>query len=176
MKFGFVACALALWTGGLPAQTANPLSAELLQSYTIVRTNLLKMARKMPDEAYAFRPTPEIETFGRRVAHIAGANYRTCSGVKGENKTLNLASQTAKAELVASLEESFAYCDSVFQSLTDTSAVEMVSGRIGSPPSPEPRTRLSTLWNVVRHSNELYGYMSVYLRLKGVVPPSSSPD
>jgi hypothetical protein len=52
----------------------------------------------------------------------------------------------------------------------------MVNGRIGSPPTPDPRTRLSTMWNVVRHSNELYGYMSVYLRLNGVVPPSTGPD
>lgn len=160
----------------LSAQTANPLSTELRQMYTIVKTNLLKMAQKMPEEDYAFRPTPEIETFGRRVAHIAGANLRTCAGLKGETKSLDAASKTAKADLVHALEDSFAYCDGVFQSLTDVAALEMVNGRFGSPPSPEPRTRLSTLWNVVRHSNELYGYMSVYLRLKGVVPPSSSPD
>ena len=101
---------------------------------------------------------------------------RTCAGSKGEIRSLDSASKTTKADLVAALQESFAYCDSVFESLTDSSAHEMVSGRIGSPPAPEPRTRLSTLWNVVRHSNELYGYMAVYLRLKGVVPPSSSPD
>jgi hypothetical protein len=171
----FILAAAAL-TGALYGQPANPLSTELLQSYTIVKTNLLKMAQKMPEEDYAFKPTPEVETFARRVAHIAGANLRTCAGAKGETRSLNAASKTGKAELVAALQESFAYCDGVFRSLTDASAVEMVPGRIGSPPVSEPRTRLSTLWNVVRHSNELYGYMSVYLRLKGVVPPSSSPD
>lgn len=101
---------------------------------------------------------------------------RTCAGLKGETRPLGAAGKTSKAELVQALKESFAYCDGVFQSLTDASAVEMVQGRIGSPPSADPRTRLSTMWNVVRHSNELYGYMAVYLRLKGVVPPSSSPD
>jgi hypothetical protein len=25
------------------------------------------------------------------------------------------------------------------------------------------------------HNNEMYGYMAVYLRLKGIVPPSSEP-
>ncbi len=173
MKRYFLVFALA---GALPAQTANQLSAELLQSYTIIKTNLLKMAQKMPEDAYAFRPTPEIETFAQRVSHIARANLRTCAGSKGETRSLNMGSKTAKGDLVAALQESFAYCDSVFQSLTDASAVETVNGRIGSPPVEQPRTRLSTLWNVVRHSNELYGYMAVYLRLKGVVPPSSSPD
>lgn len=166
----------AVLAPALHSQNANPLSTELRQMYTIIKTNLLKMANKMPAGDYAFRPTPEIETFARRVAHIAGANLRTCAGLNGETKSLDLASKTAKADLVAGLEQSFAYCDSVFESLTDAKAVEMVNGRIGSPPSPDPRTRLSIMWNVVRHSNELYGYMAVYLRLKGVVPPSSSPD
>jgi hypothetical protein len=176
MKPYLLLLAAAGMAGGLQAQTANPLSRELLQMYTIVKTNLLKMAQKMPDENYSFRPTPEVETFGRRVAHIAGANLRTCAGLNGETRPLASAGKTSKSELVPALQESFAYCDGVFQALTDASAVEMVPGRIGSPPSAEARTRLSTMWNVVRHSNELYGYMAVYLRMKGVVPPSSSPD
>ena len=176
MKCFLLLLAAAGAVGGLQAQTANPLSSELLQMYTIVKTNLLKMAQKMPEEDYTFRPTPEIETFGRRVAHIAGANLRTCAGLNGETRPFGAPGKTSKAELVQALKDSFAYCDGVFQSLTDASAVEMVPGRIGSPPSADPRTRLSTMWNVVRHSNELYGYMAVYLRLKGVVPPSSSPD
>ena len=170
------AFAAILFAATLHAQTANPLSTELRHMYGIVKTNLLKMAQKMPDQAYAYKPVPEVETFARRVAHIAGANLRTCAGLKGENRPLNISTKTAKAELVAALEESFAYCDDVFNSLTDATAVEMVNGRIGSPPAQEPWTRLSIMWNVVRHSNELYGYMAVYLRLNGIVPPSSSPD
>lgn len=176
MKHYTLMLAALAWAGALCAQNANPLSTELLQSYTRIKDNLLKMAQKMPEDAYTFKPTPEVETFARRVAHIAGANYRTCAGLKGETGSLNAFSKTTKADLVAALQESFAYCDGVFQSLTDATAVGMVPGRIGSPPAPTPRTRLSTMWNVVRHSNELYGYMAVYLRLKGVVPPTSSPD
>jgi hypothetical protein len=169
---------LVLGACTLQAQTANPLSSELRLMYTTIKTNLLKMAEKMPDENYTFKPVPEIETFGRRVAHIADANYRTCAGLNGERKTLGAAAKTAKADLVAALKESFATCDGVFDSLTDATAVEMVNGIIGSPPTPpgQTRTRLSTMWNVVRHSNELYGYMAVYLRLNGVVPPTSAPD
>jgi len=160
----------------LPAQPANPLSTELLQSYTIVKNNLLKMAEKMPESAYAYHPVPEVETFARRVAHIAGANLRTCAGLKGETRPLNMAAKSTKAESIAALKESFAFCDTVYQSLTDATALEMVNGRIGSPPTQDQRTRLSIMWNVVRHSNEMYGYMSVYLRMNGIVPPSTSPD
>ncbi len=158
-------------------QTANPLSSEVRTSYATVKTNLIKMAERMPAENYGFKPVPEIETFGRRVAHIAGANFRTCAGLKGEQKTLDAAKKTSKEDLVAALKESFAYCDTVFDAMTDSTASQMENGRIGSPPSSngEPRTRLSLLYSIVRHSNEMYGYMSVYLRLKGVVPPSTEP-
>src|SRR5206468_2956976 len=125
----------------LQAQTANPLSAEVRQSYGNIRRSLLKMAEKMPGEFYAFKPVSEIETFGRRVAHIADANFRTCAGLNGENRRLGAAARTSKADLAAALQESFAYCDRVFDALTDASAVEMVDGTIGSPPIPAPAKR-----------------------------------
>jgi hypothetical protein len=81
------------------------------------------------------------------------------------------------AEPVAALKQSYAVCDSVFDSLTDAAALEKISSRLGGPFPPDPmRTRLSTLYNMIRHSNEMYGYMRVYLRLKGIVPPSSAPE
>ena len=65
----------------------------------------------------------------------------------------------------------------VFDALTDQTAQEMVSSRLGGPFPPDPmRSRLATLYNLVRHSNEMYGYMAVYLRLKGIVPPTSAPE
>src|SRR5690348_124429 len=48
---------LVLAAAAVHAQPANPLSTELLQSYTIIKTNLLKMSQKMPDDAYTFKPT-----------------------------------------------------------------------------------------------------------------------
>ena len=162
---------------GLSAQSPNPLSAEVKWTYTTIKNNLTKLADKMPAEKYSFRPTPEVETFARRIAHIADANMSVCSGLNGERKSLGAASKTSKAELVAALKESFDYCDRVFNGLTDVTALEMVSSRLGGPFPPEPtRSRLATLYNLVRHSNEMYGYMAVYLRLNGVTPPTSAPE
>jgi hypothetical protein len=161
----------------LTAQAANPLSTEVKWSYTSIKGNLLKLADKMPAENYGFRPTPDVETFARRIAHIADANMNVCTGLNGERKPLGAASKTSKPELVAALKESFAYCDRVFDALTDAAAVELVSSRLGGPFPPEPtRSRLATLYNLVRHSNEMYGYMAVYLRLNGVIPPTSAPE
>jgi DinB superfamily len=162
----------------LPAQAPNQLVSEAKFPWTVVRDNLLKMAEKMPAENYSFKPTPEIESFGQRVAHIAGANLFICEGVKGQQTTPRpRPATTSKPELIALLKQASAACDSVFDSLTDAAAMEKISSRLGGPFPPEPtRTKLATLNNMVRHSNEMYGYMCVYLRLKGIVPPSSAPE
>jgi hypothetical protein len=158
-------------------QTPNALVLEAKFPWTVVRDNLLKMADKMPAEYYSFKPSPEIETFGQRVAHIAGANLRICEGINGRQNPPARPSATSKAELIAALKQSSAACDSVFDSLTDAAALEKISSRLGGPFPPDPmRTKLSTLYNMIRHSNEMYGYMCVYLRLKGIVPPSSAPE
>lgn len=161
----------------LEAQSANPLSAEARWSYNSIKNNLLKLADKMPADKYSFRPVAEVQTFAQRIAHIADANMFVCSGLNGEQKRLGAASKASKPELVAALKESFAYCDRVFGALTDAKAVELVSSRLGGPFPPEPtRSRLATMYNLIRHSNEMYGYMAVYLRLNGVTPPTSAPE
>lgn len=150
------------------AAPANPLSAEAKQMYNGVKNNLLKMAEKMPEEHYSFKATAEIRTFGQLIGHVADSQARTCGMLIGDTKQLGASSKTAKADLVAALKESFAMCDKAFDSLTtDAKAVELV--QMGQRQS----TRVGALVRTVSHSNEEYGYMAVYLRLKGIVPPSS---
>jgi hypothetical protein len=163
-----------LFVGTLLAQApqtpaaAPSLAAEAKAAYNNIKNNMTKMAEKMPEENYAFQPVKEIRTFGALVGHVADSQARACSAVLGgEPKLVNAASKTAKADLVAALKESFTICDSAYDALTDANAAEGVkAGR-------NVRTRLSVLNGMASHSNEEYGYMAVYLRLKGVVPPSS---
>jgi len=161
--------AVAVFTGAfsVQAQSANPMSSELKQMYTGVKNNLTKAAEKMPEENYGFKPVPEIRSFGQLVAHVADSVARTCSTVNGETKSVNAASKTSKADLVAALQEGFAMCDTAYDSLTDAGASQMVKlGRV-------ERSKLGALAGNVSHANEEYGYLAVYLRLKGIVPPSS---
>jgi len=161
----------------LLAQGSNALVLEAKFPWTVVRDNLLKMAEKMPTENYSFKPAPEIESFGQRLAHIAGANLFVCQGVMGRQTTLSRPGATSKPELIALLKQASNACDAAFDSLSDAAALEKINSRLGGPFPPEPtRTKLATLNNMVRHSNEMYGYMCVYLRLKGIVPPSSAVE
>jgi hypothetical protein len=147
----------------LSAQTTNPLIAETKQAYTAVKGYLTRAAAAMPEANYSFQPTPDIRTFGALLGHIADHQMNYCSTALGAHKQGNAASKTTKADLVAALAASFAECDSAWGSITDANATEMVG----------QRSKLGTLILDVVHSNEEYGYMALYFRLKGIVPPSS---
>jgi uncharacterized damage-inducible protein DinB len=165
----FGACALSAQAPvQTPAQAGNPLVAEARQAYNSIKNNLTAMAAKMPPENYDFKATPDVRTFGQLIAHVADTQMRTCAGVLGEPKTVDAASKTAKNDLVAALQASFAECDAAFDATNDSNAQQLVGG------GRMQRSRLGALISsVVIHDNEEYGYMSVYLRLKGVVPPST---
>jgi hypothetical protein len=146
----------------LQAQTTNPLIAETKSSYNSIKGYLTRAAAAMPEENYSFKPTPDIRTFGALMAHIADHQTRFCSTARGEAKKGD-PTLTAKADLVAALAASFKECDAAWDSITDANASEMMG----------QRSKLGTLIVDVIHSNEEYGYMSIYFRLKGIVPPSS---
>jgi len=159
----------ALGACPLSAQKADPFSAEVKQMYDHVKNNVTKLAERMPEENYNFKPTAETRSFGQIVAHVADVQARTCSAINGAPKSLNAALKTAKPELVAVLKESFSLCDQAFGSLTDANAFETFM-----MPEGQHHSKAGLLvMAVVTHSSEEYGYMAVYLRLKGLVPPSS---
>jgi hypothetical protein len=154
-----------------PAQpSATPSTADAIrQTYNTVKNNLLKAGDKMPDDAYDFKPSPEERSFGGWVAHVADAQTAGCSRVLGTPKTPGAASKTTKSDLVAALKDSFDTCDAAYASLSDANANDTVQSFRG------PTTRLAALAGNMAHDNECYGSMAVYLRLKGIVPPSSEP-
>ena len=159
---------LAALSGACVLQAAdNPLSAELKQNYDQRKNALLGEADRMPGADYSFKATPDVGTFASRVAHVADAQMMICSAVKGESKKADTADKTSKADVLAALKASFDYCDGVYGTFSDATATQEVKifGR--------PQSKLSALWGNLAHDSEMYGYMAVYLRLKGLVPPSS---
>lgn len=146
----------------------NPLSADVKFFYTTVKAEVLRSAEKMPEENYSFKPTPEVRSFGQLVGHVADAQYEFCGPAKGESKQMNVEkTATSKAELIAGLKQAFAYCDPLYDSLTDSGAAQKTKffGR--------DMTKLGILTFNSFHAEEHYGNMVTYLRMKGLVPPSS---
>jgi uncharacterized damage-inducible protein DinB len=152
------------------AQAApNPLSAGEKGFYNYIKADLVKAAEKMPEENYSFKPTPEVRSFGQIVGHVADAQYMFCSTVLADGaKPAGIEkSKTSKADLVKALNDSFAYCDKVYDGMTDAHATEMVKffGR--------DMAKLTLLSINNAHDDEHYGNIVTYMRIKGLVPPSS---
>jgi uncharacterized damage-inducible protein DinB len=162
---------LAIPTAALaqaPAQPAGP-AAEALAAYNRVKPNILKAADKMPADAYSYKPTPDIRTFARVVNHVTEAQARTCSALAGTTyaPTMVPAETADKDTQVAALKASFDLCDKAYASLIDGQLLETVSVFNGK------RSRIGLAWGNVSHDNEQYATLALYLRLKGLVPPSS---
>jgi uncharacterized damage-inducible protein DinB len=157
---------IVLATAGACALQAQ--STEIKQGYNGIKNNLLKMAEKMPEADYTFKASPDIRSFGQLVGHVADSTMGTCSAVNGEPKKLGASSMTSKADLSAALKSAFDECDKAFESLSDATGSQTI--KMGQ----REATKLGALTRVVIHDNEEYGYMAVYMRLKGIVPPSSA--
>lgn len=144
--------------------------ADVQRGYAGLKTNILKAADKMPAENYSFRPTPDVRTFARVVNHVTEAQLRSCGTV---NETAPAARATVppetadKATIVAALQASFAECDKMFVGLTDANLLQTYTA------GPATRARISYAWATVSHDNEQYATLSIYMRLKGLTPPSS---
>lgn len=156
-----------------PAGQQLTLTASLNRGYSSVKLNLTEMATKMPDADYGFKPGPaaELRTYGQLFAHVANSQFGSCSAFLGQpnpNQGHNLEQELkTKAEFQKALADSFALCDKAFAALTDQNAAELVKQGQGEI------ARAALLANVVSHNNEMYGTGAVYMRAKGMVPPST---
>src|SRR2546423_8728180 len=130
-----------------------------------------RAAEKMPEEEYAFKPDPAVRSFAQVLGHIADADYLFCSFVLGEKSPSPEIekSKTTKAELMSAVHDAFAYCNRAYNTLSDASANETVKA------FGQERNKLGVLWFNASHNLEHYGNLVVYMRTKGIVPPSSEP-
>src|SRR5205809_218395 len=134
-----------------------------------VTVSIERAAEKLPEEQFAFKPDAAVRSFGQILGHVADANYTFCSGVLGESSPSPgiEKTKTTKAELTVALRNAFAYCSRAYDALTDANANETVKAY------GQERNKLGVLWFNASHNLEHYGNLVVYMRLKGIVPPSS---
>jgi len=153
-----------------PAFAQGKALAEALgRMHAGVARNVVEAAEKMPEAEYGFQPTRDVRTFAGFVGHVANAEFGYCARVKGEanpNKQ-DFEKVVGKAALVAGLKAAVAYCNSVYTMQTDAALSEMIT--MGQ--SQQPRGQV--LVQNISHSNEHYGNLVTYMRIKGLVPPST---
>ena len=126
-------------------------------------------AEELSEADYAFRPVATVRTFGELIGHVAGAQNMICAAALGEPQPAEDAvEKTAKtkAALVKALKESTAYCAKAY-------AIPVSSGGMAVQLFGSPNTRFGALALNLMHDGEHYGNIVTYMRIKGLVPPSS---
>jgi uncharacterized damage-inducible protein DinB len=148
---------------------ANPITASEKGLYSFISAAVIGAAEKMPEENYSFKPTPEVRSFGQLVGHVADANYMFCSQASGEASPMKdiEKTKTSKADLVAAIKGAVAYCNQAFDTMTDAKGSQMMKF-MNFDIAKITMFSLNTA-----HTDEHYGNMVTYLRLKGIVPPTS---
>jgi len=156
-------------TGAGNAASANPLVESSKVFYLNAKQDILRSADKMAEEKYAFKPVDSVRSYGQVLAHVADGQYEFCGAAASKHDEKGI-EQTAKskAEIVAALKAAFAYCDAIYAGMTDAKAAEMIPAFGGAK-----ITRLSMLDFNVAHTMEHYGNLVTYMRIQGMVPPSS---
>lgn len=157
----------------------RPLASVIQKAFDVNANYLMMAARMMPESGYGFRPTPDLRTFGEQINHATAAQYSFCNqagmptGVERRGAPA-LRQVTTKADIVKALDDSVAYCDRVLAAASEAWLME-IAPRLGGASSGliEGIRAHAFMYNNV-HDAEDYGTLTVYLRLQGLVPPSSA--
>lgn len=153
----------------LSAQEGNPAVTTARMLWEPMVGYLTTVAEELPESTYAYKPTPEVRSFGQLIGHVAGAQYMFCAAALGEpgrNEDDIEKTRKTKADLVAALKASTEYCNRAYRQ-TDKAAQQKIK-LFG-----QDRTRLFALGLNATHDAEHYGNIVTYLRLNKLVPPSS---
>ena len=164
-------------TGSASAQMAAPTDAPAANvavnavkvRWLTVTGFIQKAAEQIPESDYSFRPTPEVRSFGQLIGHLAGAQNLICAAALSEPSKPEddiEKNVTAKAALVAAFKASTEYCTRAYAQTDATSAGS--TKLFGNE-----TTRLGALIQNAVHNGEHYGNIVTYMRIKGMIPPSS---
>ncbi len=124
-------------------------------------------AEQVSEADYAYKPVATVRTMGQLFGHVANANFMICSTIRGQQSpgTMDLEKGT-KAQIVAGLKASAAYCAEV--------------AKWGAENHHNPVSLFGMKGDVTwalgfnaSHNAEHYGNIVTYMRMKGMVPPSS---
>jgi uncharacterized damage-inducible protein DinB len=159
----------------------DPIATTLKTGFDNISRNVSESAAKMPEADFAFKPTKDVRSFGEILGHIANTHYSYCSMVKGEKNpnAQDFEKVTAKTEMVKAVNDSIDYCKAIYASMTDAKLLQPVpplpaaAPPAAGAPAPRPTVPFNRLLSNLTHDWEHYGNLVTYLRLKGLVPPST---
>jgi uncharacterized damage-inducible protein DinB len=156
-------------SASVSAQTPAPSPVkELAATWQRAAAEVIDVAEAMPENKYDFKPVPEVSTFRDQLIHVAGVTQRFIDTAKG-TKTESAHKAMTKAEVITLLKSTFQTAHEMIASLTDAQLVEPVKFPFGDRIVTRATFWQGPLYQIRNH----HGQLVVYLRLNGIVPPTS---
>lgn len=165
---------LVVFALALPALSQTTVKDALVKHWKITGDFTIKVAEAMPAEGYSFKPEKDEMSFGQVMAHIGSADIGACAAVSGLPRPEVSAKIAAyqkdtkldvdRATAVEFLNTAFTYCNQAIDSIT----VEKLDAKVGTT----PLTGFERLWSYFTHTAHHRGQAEVYLRVKGITPPT----
>ena len=151
------------------AQAGDTTLASVKTTYDLVKGYIIKAAAQVPEDKYQYQPTKEVRTMGQLFGHIANASGLICATAAGTKPASagDAEKLGTKAELQKAVADGFAVCDKALTAITAANAGETVN-LFGMTHS-----RAGAMAFNNAHLFEHYGNLVTYMRINGMVPPSS---
>ncbi len=169
LSFG-VGCCLLLLSGFHSPQRATV--AQMTTEWERAKVFTKEYLDTMPDDGYAFKPTPEVRSFAEMMLHLSDANYGFLTAVTGKASPVQGSleksmTDKSKAAVTKAVLDSYDFVLASLKGLTDAQLGETVKvfGRFDLP-------REVALMKAFEHQTHHRGQTTVYIRLKGVKPPN----
>jgi uncharacterized damage-inducible protein DinB len=155
----------------ISAQTPAPsLAKELLATWQRATTEILDVAEAMPENKYSYKPTPEVSSFSEQLVHVAGITQRFIDSAKGTKTDAPHHKATTKPEVMTLLKSTFQAAQDMISPLTDAQLLEPVKFPFGDRTVTRATFWQGSLYQIRNH----HGQLVVYLRMNGIVPPTTA--
>lgn len=168
MKNTLIVFCLLLLSSELAAQQ-NSYAKANLSIWQNAKTSTLAVARAMPEDKYAYKPVPEVMSFGQQMAHIANSmrsmEMRFLKGQSWNRQEPNAAGMS-KEQIIQLLTESF---DAVIETIGNLTEASLATPgkNFGSPPLNKEQSILFMYDHITNHRAKAV----LYLRLNRITPP-----
>jgi uncharacterized damage-inducible protein DinB len=172
MNMKHVVCVMALMVVATSAigQEKNPVTSVVREILPRQQKNLVAAVEEMPADSFNYKPTEQQQTFGHLVMHMTESNYYLCAKIGGSAppKQQELKETDGKDKLVAALKSSFDFCNAALDKMDDSKLGETIEAYGGR--------KAPMAWALIALTNDWadhYGGAAMYLRLKGLLPPTA---
>ena len=153
------------------AQAPAPsMAKELAASFQRATNEILDIAEAMPAEKYGYKPTPDVLSFGDQLVHVAGIAQRYVDTAKGTKTEAHHHGTMAKAEVITLVKKALQSAQDMITPLTDAQLAEPVKFPFGDRIVTRATFWQGPLYQIRNH----HGQLVVYLRMNGIVPPTTA--